>query len=534
MNTPDSPTRFPTFHRIKHALFSMRTARVLVFALVCLVTCIALLYAVENYRGGRRWNKYRRAAEARGVVLEYAQLVPQRIPDAENFAATPFVRLLFTFPTNRAEPGAMQAREAAISNRWPLMRNKVDSRIDSKQENERRFFDLVAQQRAFAAYHAGAEDKFDIRDRTPAERAEAGRALLKELEVYEPVLNEFRANISRPKSQYPVNYLVDDPFSILLPHLMYIKLMTKELMFRSLSELAIGDSDAAFNDLLLLLRLADSAGEEPFVISQLVHVACLQFGAQVIWEGLAAHRWSDAQLVKLRGHFTGYNFGADFSRCFDGERAASITTIDNIRRRGNAGDVLGIVLTPDSGPVVPIDQRTFANLASRLAPRGWYEMEMFNYCRYFDQQRLSDPTTQFDLASLRKRNAELETELKIGPVETILRHRFFAKLMFPAIARITIKVNLGQTLANQVATACALEQYRLANGEFPESLERLVPQYLKTAPRDLFGNGPLKYRRTAKDTFVLYSIGGNEKDDGGKPGKTLFDESSGDWLWTCP
>ena len=30
--------------------------------------------------------------------------------------------------------------------------------------------------------------------------------------------------------------------------------------------------------------------------------------------------------------------------------------------------------------------------------------------------------------------------------------------------------------------------------------------------------------------FILYSVGWNEKDDGGVPGKTLFDEKEGDWV----
>jgi hypothetical protein len=43
-----------------------------------------------------------------------------------------------------------------------------------------------------------------------------------------------------------------------------------------------------------------------------------------------------------------------------------------------------------------------------------------------------------------------------------------------------------------------------------------------------------KYRRTDNGSFVLWSVGWNEKDDGGVPGKTLFDEKQGDWVWTYP
>ena len=45
--------------------------------------------------------------------------------------------------------------------------------------------------------------------------------------------------------------------------------------------------------------------------------------------------------------------------------------------------------------------------------------------------------------------------------------------------------------------------------------------YLKLAP---YFNGK----------FVLYSVGWNEKDDGGVPGKELFDPKDGDWVWQFP
>jgi len=38
----------------------------------------------------------------------------------------------------------------------------------------------------------------------------------------------------------------------------------------------------------------------------------------------------------------------------------------------------------------------------------------------------------------------------------------------------------------------------------------------------------VKYHRTAEGRFVLYSVGWNEKDDGGVPGKTGLE---GDWVW---
>ncbi len=76
--------------------------------------------------------------------------------------------------------------------------------------------------------------------------------------------------------------------------------------------------------------------------------------------------------------------------------------------------------------------------------------------------------------------------------------------------------------------ACGLERYRLAEGRYPESLEGLRPRFCDELPHDVIGGQPLKYRRTAETQFVLYSIGWNEKDDGGVAGKTA---AEGDCVW---
>jgi hypothetical protein len=87
-------------------------------------------------------------------------------------------------------------------------------------------------------------------------------------------------------------------------------------------------------------------------------------------------------------------------------------------------------------------------------------------------------------------------------------------------------------------TAIALERYRLACGEFPGSLDMLAPRFIGTVPHDVIGGQPLHYRRTNKGQFILYSVGWNGRDDGGKvgyfKGNISLDITSGDWVWQYP
>ena len=107
-------------------------------------------------------------------------------------------------------------------------------------------------------------------------------------------------------------------------------------------------------------------------------------------------------------------------------------------------------------------------------------------------------------------------------------------MLLPALNRVMLKTAAAQTAVNQAAIACAVERHRLANGHFPEKLDALVPQFISKMPYDLLTGEPYKYRRTDDGRFVLYSVGWDEKDDGGVSGKTLFDDQQGDWVWEYP
>jgi len=63
-------------------------------------------------------------------------------------------------------------------------------------------------------------------------------------------------------------------------------------------------------------------------------------------------------------------------------------------------------------------------------------------------------------------------------------------------------------------TMFALHEYRRRHGEYPETLAALVPDDLVSVPLDCADHQPLRYRREG-DSFILYSIGQDGRDDGG-------------------
>jgi hypothetical protein len=108
----------------------------------------------------------------------------------------------------------------------------------------------------------------------------------------------------------------------------------------------------------------------------------------------------------------------------------------------------------------------------------------------------------------------------------------------PSLGGFAQKTAYSQNAVNMARVAIALERYRLAHGEFPDSLDALAPQFMEKIPHDIINGEPLHYRRTDDGQFVLYSVGWNETDDGGEVGLTTngsgVDNRKGDWIWRYP
>jgi hypothetical protein len=110
-------------------------------------------------------------------------------------------------------------------------------------------------------------------------------------------------------------------------------------------------------------------------------------------------------------------------------------------------------------------------------------------------------------------------------------YTFFAAQTTPNFIRAWQTTARHQTLVHQALIACALERYRLAHGAYPEQLEALLPQFIAAIPHDVIGGQPPHYRRAADGTFLLYSIGWDGRDHNGAPGSSSFPFVNGDWVW---
>lgn len=74
-----------------------------------------------------------------------------------------------------------------------------------------------------------------------------------------------------------------------------------------------------------------------------------------------------------------------------------------------------------------------------------------------------------------------------------------------------------------------LKAYQDTHDHLPDTLEALVPDFLDAIPQDFFGGPPMRY---SKKTRIVYSVGEDFRDEGGRIGGTTLDRSEPTWAIT--
>jgi hypothetical protein len=92
----------------------------------------------------------------------------------------------------------------------------------------------------------------------------------------------------------------------------------------------------------------------------------------------------------------------------------------------------------------------------------------------------------------------------------------FARLAASALSRQVSYTWRLRAQAEAAAAALAVLRYRNDTGKWPETLDALVPAYLAKVPVERFNQQPFVYT-ILLDGIMVYSVGGNGIDDGGKP-----------------
>ena len=494
----------------------------------CFITLVALFYAVENYRGRKAWQTFRREAEAQGERFDFAQLTPPPVPPDQNFFESPLWNdLQFTQTKAGVTWRDTNWGSHVIFNAFgPSGGNAPSTSPWPKSQH----VDLTAWQN----FYRGTNNLFPAKDGpatnyfpiAAAPQSPAADVLLA-LSKFEDNRKLLLSTASRPRARFWINW--DAGPAMLLPHLARMKGTAQYLSLHATAALQAGDKQTAIQDLQMLSRLLDVIRDEPVLISHLVRIAVSQIALQTVWEGLADRQWSDADLNLLQRELTHLDFLADYKTAMVGEKACSIWVVDYVHKAGLTGwnELLN---TDHEGSNRGDIEKFLAGATFELIPSGWFDQNKLSLCRFHDQYILPSVNEQ----QHRIEPAMVKVSEVAIPKHSSSPYDLLSRLYLPAYGRAAERFARAQSSIDLALTACALERYRLAKGQFPDTLDGLAPQFIDKLPVDVITGAPLKYHRNPDGNFVLYSVGWNEIDDGGKIVATKTgnpDPNRGDWVW---
>lgn len=450
-------------------LFTWRVARSLLVSGAVLATLAAGFYAEENWRGKRAWEKCRQTLEAQGRVFDWNTRIPPPVPDDENFFSAPKMAEWFA---GRRTNDLSRRLENPITHSVGGP-NTVQTEVDAR--------DYLAWSGQFLTDFDG-----------------------------------IRAALKRPYARIDCDY--GQPMTVLAPNFFTIRIVVQTLAQRTHCFLIIGEPEKALRELTLmhdLCRILESAptGKPITLVGAMINVAVAGLYAETVADGLRSHAWREPQLGALEQQFGEIHLETALAETLVDEPMFTLRTLET----SSPAELVKILGGPDS--------LKRSSLLLKYGPRGWLYQYMVIHARLnekvsagFDAPHQTVAPGKIDEAgrALQYNNAH------VSP------YNFLAYWTIPNWVKAVQRFASNQTMANEGAVACALERHRLVHGEYPETLDALVPKLIDKLPHDLIGGRPLKYRRIGTGEFLLYSVGWNETDDGGVPGKNIAD---GDWVW---
>jgi hypothetical protein len=257
-----------------------------------------------------------------------------------------------------------------------------------------------------------------------------------------------------------------------------------------------GKPEQAADSITSAFGLARSLSKEPFLISQLVRIACQELAVSTLERAVNRTEFSDEQLIELGGTLANAEDPCAMRRAFVGKRCEGLSVF-----KMPSAQILQMAMV-DRGSfrlgAIPIALYKFAGLADRGAI---IYIDLMS--RYIEATKLP-AHERVEAANAVNTKFEETSGIHVIP-----------RIIMPAFSRVAIIDVRAAARLRTARAGLAVQRYRLAAGKLPDTLADLMPTYLDTVPKDPFDGKELRYKKL-ETGFVVYSIGKDGNDDGGK------------------
>ena len=311
--------------------------------------------------------------------------------------------------------------------------------------------------------------------------------------------------------------------AMLLPHLAVLKNLTQTFGSRTLLALQDGNLDTAWTNLMAATRLVTAWNVEPAEISHMVRFGDAKLVFDATWQTVQANNWPDDRLARLQSEWEAANFLTNLPETAAFKRASDVAASENDQQ-------------------IPMPPRqSFGSFIAQVLRSPFSAWSAFRYRQrqndYLNGGRYKDEKNM--LLFYRDREVDLRNAIQAptwsqmsrlpGVTNTIAYQSPYPSgvAMMQRMHEISRAVQRqGSSFLGRAAeaeaerriliTAIALERYRGKHGTYPATLDALTPEFLKSSLPDFMDGHPLRYRLTDDGHFLLYSVGLNCVDDGGK------------------
>jgi len=330
--------------------------------------------------------------------------------------------------------------------------------------------------------------------------AQADLAAIHELlESNQPTFDLVRRASRLPDCQFDTDYRqgLDAQF----PYYANMRTPVRALGYRALDQASHGDGPAAYDTLATSLRVARHLKNEPLLIGQLVHYACLAIVTRhlALVMDLTPPRPQDAR--KLWPLLDSSHLGPAYTRVIISERAFGITIWQQPPAQLLAAAIS--LLTPFN---VGSDRQRF--WMAPLATIGQPLLDA-NLLHYLDLLERAVKASRLPGQQARQELARIERAANQAPGYLVM-----ARIMPPPLVWAREATDRAAANLALARWALALSLYRQRTGHYPARLAQAaagMPSPPELDPTS--GREPIY--RPLPNSYLLYCLGPNGQDDGG-------------------
>lgn len=363
-------------------------------------------------------------------------------------------------------------------------------------------------------------------------REEAAERMIHSISAIDETLGKLELAARKQVTAYPLENLSDEEILESSPRSQLFRL-ARILARRASCYLAVDDRERALNDILLSLKFGELLECDGLLIDAMFAMTVRASILQPIWEGMKSQAWNESELLRLENALGEVS---DPEQVFEStmrmERAYTSVSIQHFFGSPSARfdsfelgyGALELIVQPTWLANHEIVDKTFRFLnraTFALTPTGvvrenlihrdqLLEETLFNHSLSLEQRVKSEQKAlrEFSDQPIRQPSKILSYQVAYGPIY--------------------LKFLEGHQMTLITRTAIATERFHLANNRYPSDLADLVPEWISSIPSDIHSGGAIQYFLDSEGRPVLYSIGQNHRDDGGRPHR---DKEQGDLVW---